>query len=86
MNNSLPIPESQDVRIVCPECKTKQNGIIRMHQYGNTEVPYIKCCIQSCEFIIVSDDLEEVTRQVVKFPSDLRGVAFPILSQTKSST
>lgn len=64
----------EDVRIVCPQCKVKQNGIIKHHEYGSAVLPYIQCCRPDCKFIIVSDDLEEVTRHVVRYPSDLRTI------------
>ncbi|MFD2163706.1 hypothetical protein ACFSJU_14950 [Paradesertivirga mongoliensis] len=104
MYNFFPIPESEDVRVVCPECKVKQNGIVKyangpiwvtqdqkadVSRVAYTNViegtPYILCCISSCQHLIAGDELEEATRHVVKFPSDLRNPPYAILSQCKSS-
>lgn len=56
--------------IVCPQCKQKQNGIMK----GSVEGFYgffIQCCMPQCRHIIMEDQLEEVTRKQVKGPSDL---------------
>lgn len=67
--------------IVCPQCCIKQTGIIRMYKWVGPfavvsnhmykSFAAIKCCSKNCEHIITGDELEEVTRKVIQFPSDL---------------
>lgn len=73
--------------IVCPACKQKQTGILKIaehflsNHYPEISVEnyncviegdaYIICCMPNCKHVITDNELEEVTRQVVKGPSDL---------------
>ena len=68
--------------IVCPACKQKQTGILKVaeHALGDPETetvivrvgdPYIICCMNHCKHLISGDELDEVTRVIIKGPSDL---------------
>lgn len=66
--------------ISCPECGTKQTGIIKVatafiqfsdNSWVKEGDSYIQC-MRSCGYVILGADLDDITTPIVQFPSDLR--------------